>query len=120
MATSIALLISRLALSPRPASEICRDPLLATVFGNLRIVLSDRDPGPPDNCSWRFTLHAWVSCQPSGLLRPVHRCLRCWPVVIRHLYNVSYGSNNNLSFHCVNNLGYFFAQKKARSAAGFG
>ncbi|WP_369682777.1 entry exclusion lipoprotein TrbK [Pseudomonas sp. S12(2018)] len=57
------LLISRLALFPRAVGEIIPASLLAT--GRVHIVgcFSDRDSCPPDNCSWRFTLHAWVSCQ---------------------------------------------------------
>jgi hypothetical protein len=41
---------------------------------------------PPDNCSWCFTLHTRASCQPSGQLRPVHRCLcnNRFPSGLRH------------------------------------
>ena len=55
-----------------------RDPLLASVTGFNQMSLQPRAFRlvlPLDNCSWRFTLHARVSCQPSEPFRPVHRCL---------------------------------------------
>jgi len=66
----ILLKISWRASGPRLASRQSLN--LSLQPRAFRLVL------PLDNCSWRFTLRARVSCQPSEPLRPVHRCLWSW------------------------------------------